>query len=288
MRIWTYILIVCFFILLLFFIFVMKNKVEKEQSELNSLMTEKHWGFVMCRHVNQLHVNQYWQECVRNIRRFYPKNKIVIIDDHSYPTYLDKEYEKQLLAKDSNIIIIESEYKGVGELLGYYYFHKHRWFEKAMILHDSVFLNSSLKKKIHDVKDVAFLWSFRTKIYDDNEAIDMYLNLLHNHEKLVVQKKSGKWVGCFGVMTVIRLDFLDRVDKEHRIFDILLPQIKCRENRMVIERVLSIIIHAHMENGRVDSLFGDIHDYCIWGHTYSDYENKKLDDLPMIKIWTGR
>jgi len=286
--IWEHVLIVFFFILLILVIAWIVTKREKDHS--NSIMVvKKEYGFVMCRHVHQPEVNRYWQECVRNIRRFHPKNKIVIIDDNSNPEYLDKDYEKKLLARDPNVFVVESEYKGVGELLGYYYFHKHRWFEKAVILHDSVFVNSPLlKQKVTNVKDVAFLWSFRTKIYDDNETIDMYLNILHNHEKLVVQKKSGKWVGCFGVMMVIRLEFLDRMVKEHRIFDILLPRIKCRENRMAMERVMSIIIHTYMENNHVDSLFGDIHDYCIWGHTYSDYENKKLDALPIIKVWTGR
>ena len=135
-------------------VIVMKDNKESD---------EKEWGFVICRHVHHPQVNQYWRECVRNIRRFHPTKKIVIIDDFSFPQYLDNEEKKKLLAADPQLMVIPSEYKGVGELLGYYYFHKHRWFEKAVILHDSVFVNSSLQKKVQDVKDVAFLWSFRER-----------------------------------------------------------------------------------------------------------------------------
>jgi len=259
-------------------VIVMKDNKESD---------EKEWGFVICRHVHHPQVNQYWRECVRNIRRFHPTKKIVIIDDFSFPQYLDNEEEKKLLAADPQLMVIPSEYKGVGELLGYYYFHKHRWFEKAVILHDSVFVNSSLQKKVQDVKDVAFLWSFRERMYDDNDAIDRYLKSLPQHEILLAQKNSGNWVGCFGVMTVIQHGFLDRLVQKHQLFDTLFPRIHCREHRMAMERVVSIIIHAHLQK-QVDSLFGDIHDYCTWGQSYQDYENKKLDALPLIKVWTGR
>ena len=124
-------------------------------------------------------------------------------------------------------------------------------------------------------------------MYDDNDAIDRYLKSLPQHEILLAQKNSGNWVGCFGVMTVIQHGFLDRLVQKHQLFDTLFPRIHCREHRMAMERVVSIIIHAHLQK-QVDSLFGDIHDYCTWGQSYQDYENKKLDALPLIKVWTGR
>ena len=275
--IWAYAIIGCFFFTIILVMIVIAQK---------SNTSEKEWGFVICRHVHHPQVNQYWRECVRTIRRFHPTKKIVIIDDYSHPEYLDKAQEQQLLAADPHLTVIPSEYKGVGELLGYYYFHKHRWFEKAVILHDSVFLNSSLQKKVQGVHDVAFLWSFRERMYDDNEAIDRYLKCFPHHETLVAQKNSGQWVGCFGVMTVIRHGFLDRLVQKHQLFETLLPRIHCREHRMAVERVLSILIHA--QQPQVDSLFGDIHDYCTWGHSYQDYKDKKLDALPLIKVWTGR
>ena len=44
-------------------------------------MTET--GFIILRHVNNKQTNEYWQECYRRIRTFYPEHKIIIIDDNS-------------------------------------------------------------------------------------------------------------------------------------------------------------------------------------------------------------
>ena len=40
-------------------------------------------GFIILRHVNSSKTNEYWKECYRCIRYFYPSNKILIIDDNS-------------------------------------------------------------------------------------------------------------------------------------------------------------------------------------------------------------
>uniref|UniRef100_A0A6C0D266 Glycosyltransferase 2-like domain-containing protein n=1 Tax=viral metagenome TaxID=1070528 RepID=A0A6C0D266_9ZZZZ len=253
---------------------------------------EDDWGFVICRHVNQKKVNDYWKECIRCIRRFHPTSRIIIIDDYSNPEMIDKEEERRILMNDTHITIIQSEFKGAGELLPYYYFHKYRWFEYAIIIHDSVFLNSPMTSKLTHMyttdSNIAFLWSFKVRGFDDNNMIDHYLQLLEGRDELFKIRKMDKWKGCFGVMTCIRLSFIDKLVEDHRLFDILLPRIKTRNDRMTMERVMSIIIHAHMEREDVDTFFGDIHDFCRWGYNYEDYKNKVLDHLPIIKVWTGR
>ena len=40
-------------------------------------------GFIITRHVNNESVNKVWISCVQQIRKSYPTNKIVIIDDNS-------------------------------------------------------------------------------------------------------------------------------------------------------------------------------------------------------------
>ena len=250
------------------------------------------WGFVICRHVNQKQVNEYWKESIRCIRRFHPLIGIVIIDDYSNPEMMDQEEERLILEKDPYVMIIQGEFQGAGELLPYYYFHKYRWFDYAMILHDSVFLNSSLSPQIDSMrnnnKNVAFLWSFSHRSFDDNATIDYYLHQLEGRDILLNERKLDKWKGCFGVMTCIRLSFVDKLVENHRMFEILLPFIKTRNDRMVLERLMSIIIHAHLEGQEVDTFFGDIHSFCRWGYNYDDYKNKQLDHLPIIKVWTGR
>jgi hypothetical protein len=45
-------------------------------------------GFIILRHVNSEKTNEYWQESYSCIRKFYPENKIIIIDDYSNTEFL--------------------------------------------------------------------------------------------------------------------------------------------------------------------------------------------------------
>jgi hypothetical protein len=38
-------------------------------------------GFIILRHVNNETTNYYWQDCYNHIRKYYPENIIMIIDD---------------------------------------------------------------------------------------------------------------------------------------------------------------------------------------------------------------
>ena len=65
-----------------------------------------------------------------------------------------------------NVTYIKSEFKGRGEILGYYYFYKLRPSERAIILHDSVFINEHIQHNSHN--DCEFLWRFNSDICMDN------------------------------------------------------------------------------------------------------------------------
>lgn len=68
----------------------------------------------------------YWKTNYDHIRKFYPENEIVIIDDNSDKNILT---EKKMYKTK----IINSEYPGRGELLPYYYYLKYNFFETAVI-----------------------------------------------------------------------------------------------------------------------------------------------------------
>jgi hypothetical protein len=96
-------------------------------------MTNKTFGFIILRHVKDDITNTYWLRCYNCIRKYYPENMIIIIDDNSnydYITNIDLYKTK----------IIKSEYHGRGELLPYYYYLHNKFFDKAIILHDSMFI----------------------------------------------------------------------------------------------------------------------------------------------------
>ena len=93
------------------------------------------FGFIITRHVNSESTNRYWNHSVKCLRTLYPLKKIIIIDDNSNYNFVKADFNYK------NIEIIQSEFKGRGELLPYYYYLKNKFFENAVILHDSVFFH---------------------------------------------------------------------------------------------------------------------------------------------------
>ena len=118
-------------------------------------------GFIITRHVNNKSVNKVWISCVQQIRKSYPTNKIVIIDDNSNYEFIKVPSNDFL----NNCIVIDSEYKKCGELLPYIYYAKNKWFEKAIYIHDSCMINGKIPVK--NIKNVKFMFFFySTHIYD--------------------------------------------------------------------------------------------------------------------------
>jgi hypothetical protein len=120
------------------------------------------FGFILTRHVNSETSNRYWNHSVKLLRRLYPERKIVIIDDNSNQNLVKADYNY------NNIEIIQSEFPGRGELLPYYYYIKHKFFENAIILHDSVFIHRRINFNVLNGMKVLPLWHFNA----DNENIE--------------------------------------------------------------------------------------------------------------------
>ena len=256
------------------------------------------FGFIFTRHVNSNETNEYWKECIRCIRKHYQNNIIMVIDDNSLDEYVTNDNVDL-----TNCFIIQSEYPKRGEILAYYYFYKYKLFDKAVIIHDSIFLQQCISQQINDVSNIKFLWHFKN-IYDDKPGKEIYFihQLKCNNEDqkslMNVYLKRDKWVGCFGVMSVVTYDFLNILVDKYNIFN-LLQFIKTRDDRCSMERIFAILCYVnnnYFENSSV-SIFGEILDYNFLGkpfyYTYTDYLqdiNKKTDTTlcKIIKVWSGR
>ena len=170
------------------------------------------YGFIITRHVNSEQTNKYWNQSVKLIRRIYPLRQIVIIDDNSNPEFVKAEFDYQ------NLTIIQSEYHKRGELLPFYYYLKYKWFPKAVIIHDSLFIH----KKIHFEKfslPVMPLWHH---VYDKENIHNirriasslkhnrMLLHKINEPDKLMFGLDgSTKFNLCFGCQCFIQLSFLE-------------------------------------------------------------------------------
>jgi hypothetical protein len=253
------------------------------------------YGFIITRHVNSPNTNKYWNICIQSIRRFYSseKYKIVVIDDNSNKEFL-KEFDNY-----QNVSYIQSEFPGRGELLPYYYFHKYHFFEKAVIIHDSVFFQKKIKfQNIHI--PVLPLWHFDNEKKENVENTKRLAHALINNGKIidklseldnfVLKWNQDDWVGCFGCQSFISYKFLCFINEKHNLFS-LLNVVKNRSDRCCLERIIGIIFCLNYPS-KICSLLGSISTYMKWGYSYDDYckdrLSKKKINVPLLKIWTGR
>lgn len=229
-------------------------------------------GFILLRHVTDELTNRYWVHSYYCVRRFYPEAPIVIIDDNSTPEFVGKIP----LYKTA---IVQSEYPGRGELLPYYYYLKYNFFDVAVIIHDSVFMNARINFKVNSYR---MLWEFEHD-WDQPEDEVLLIDRLNNHEELkAFHADKSLWKGCFGCMSVIRHDFLVYLDRKYDLSK-LLDVVLTRQDRCSLERVLACMFQ---KEAKMPSVFGNIHQYCPWGIIFRDI--KMFRHLPAIKCWTGR
>lgn len=253
------------------------------------------YGFIMTRHVNSEKTNNYWNNSIICIRKFYPNVKIIVIDDNSNYEFVKAHYEYK------NVEIIQSEYKGRGELLPYYYFYKNKYFDNAFIIHDSIFIHRKINfDKIKNV-DVLPLWHFNPDKENVHNSLKLVSNFRNNFllykqltlSEITVLGRKHEWHGCFGVQSYINHNFLVRIANKYNLFT-LLNKVRSRPDRCCLERIFGLIFN--LESGvtkKYKSFFGNIHDYnSAFDYTYDKYKhdlivNKKLPKS-IIKVWSGR
>jgi hypothetical protein len=280
------------------------------------------FGFIITRHVRCTQTNEYWNRSVNLLRRWYPRRKIVIIDDNSNQEFVKAFREYQ------NVEVIQSEFPGRGELLPYYYFHKDHFFDTAIILHDSVFFHRRVHfEKFHKFNAVPF-WNFCS----DKENCENSLHLISGmkNRKLLapyllkanttadsvfkpsntsgnafnaqefpilgmpkssVQQQFGEWKGCFGVQALIKHSFLSFLVQKYDLFQ-LLKTVQTKKDRCGLERIFGILFFLELKL-KTFSLFGDIHhhnnsfDYTYDKYKHDLYVNKRIPKA-VTKVWTGR
>jgi hypothetical protein len=252
------------------------------------------FGFIITRHVNSEQTNKYWNHSIKLLRTLYPHRKIVIIDDNSDYKFVKNDFDY------SNIEIIQSEYPKRGELLPYIYFFKYKWFENAVILHDSTFIHKRIPFDRFKV-NVLPLWHFpydkenlpnllRLNSYLTNNRI-LKQELLDNEINILGIKKN-KFNLCFGAQCYINYNFLKKIEEKYKLTN-LKNAIHNRKDRCGFERIIGLLFSKECkELLYMKSLFGNIMThYRSFNYSYNDYikdfNNKKLYGI-IIKVWTGR
>ena len=254
------------------------------------------FGFIITRCVNSEKTNRYWNHSVKILRFFYPTKKIVIIDDNSDTNFLKADFDY------SNVEIIQSEFPGRGELLPYYYFIKNKFFENAVIIHDSVFFHKRINFEVLNGTNVLPLWYFD----GDNENESNTIKLIENlKNKTIIQDKlkynvvttfsimnDKRWSGCFGCQSYINHNFLLHIENKYNISK-LTNVVQNRADRCCLERIMGCIFCTEYPRTNISkSIFGNILKYPLTGkYTYDMYDTdlkKGTIKRETVKVWTGR
>jgi|SaaInlStandDraft_4_1057021.scaffolds.fasta_scaffold01651_2 hypothetical protein len=246
----------------------------------NYLTNISDFGFIMLRHVDSITCDQYWKECYSCIRKYYD-DIIVIIDDNSNVDCIDDAFEM------INVIVITSEFGYPhGEILPYYYYYSLHLFDKALILHDSMFINKYIDYRNQQEK---FIWHFNG-LYEDYAYEQLLLSKLdHSVELLALHKNLKEWKGCFGCCGIVNYVTVKHFNDKYKLFNIL-DHIYTRSHRSCFERIIALLYHhSKIVN---DSLNGSIWQFKgNFKFGYDDYKNNKYiehENYNIIKIWTGR
>lgn len=229
------------------------------------------FGFIILRCVTSEATDRYWRRSYDCIRKFYDC-PIVIIDDNSRAEFLT---EKPLV----HTTIVASEFPGRGEFLPYYYLLTYRWFQRAVFVHDSVFVNVPLGLESAPVR-CAPLWDFSHEWNCPTDEVHALCALKDPEPLLALYAQQHLWMGCFGAMCVVDLDFVEEIDSKHDLRR-LLGVIVSRDQRCAFERVWAVLIQLH---GAASSVYGHIHKYTQWG---ADFEHMDMS-VPLTKVWSGR
>ena len=251
------------------------------------------FGFIIIRLVASEGTNTLWKEAYKSIRNFY-QEQILIVDDNSNQEIINNDKDKDKLVL-KNTKIINGEFSKRGELLAYYYFYKLKPFNKAIILHDSVFINRYID--FSKLGNFQKLWTFKHDWNTPENEIQL-IKAMKNKEKLAsVYKDKTLWQGCFGMMTLISSDIIDKLQIEHNFPCGLLSVVDTRDKRMALERIVGLLQSIY---GETPSLFGDIHtfiqsNYRLFGYDgwscyfLPQYLSKQyLPSIPIVKVWSAR
>jgi len=265
------------------------RKIEAVFSSAKELRhNDKSYVFVILRTINNTKDNDLWIASYNSIRKFYT-NKIVIIDDNSQINTVN--------GKLVNCDIIMSDHNGAGEILPYYYYLEHKWADRMIFLHDSMFLNRPFRTDELE-NSVLFHWDFNSTEKVHEKKIKTYLSLIKNSKIILdhFEDTDNVWKGCFGAATMIDLDIVESLEEKYLLFSLLVLSIRNRKEREIFERIFGIVLFFEgLVSSEKCSNFGDITEYPSAFHsntmtfdTASHLLSQAHYDSAIIKVWRGR
>lgn len=196
------------------------------------------------------------REGIRKIR-LYHDYPIVIINDHS-------PIDISALSRDFNNVTIElSLMKARGEMNPYLHYYVNKYFDTAIIIHDSMHLKKKLENidKITDFKFIRYFtnhrlhWAFipepqtdynkRFAIKNHDDLVFRLIEKIKDKNKSFydfckgIYYKKDEWIGCFGIQSIMSWNFLNELQAKTNVLD-LMEFMKDRRDRMAMESIFAL------------------------------------------------
>ncbi len=201
----------------------------------------------------------------------------------------------------------KTKFPRAGELNGYYHYHQNKYATKAVIMHDSMLLFRPINNL--DEINIKFLWHFeKNKIEWNNNCVGLIRRVTDPIVKkelyeLFSRRNQNRWQGCFGIASIISHYYLDNLQKNTNFLE-LVKYIKCRKDRMAMERIFGMINFRYGGTNNINhfncSLNGSIfkhpekimlhYNFRSNGHFNLDEVLSRFQNYHscMIKTWHGR
>ena len=230
-------------------------------------------GFVILRHVDTARADSYWKLCYDSVRRLYADEPILIVDDNSDPALVTPH-------ATTGTTFVQSEYPGRGELLPFIYYLRHKISDRAVFLHDTVFIQSAVP--FCEGYLYQHLWA--AGHHPDDHAGEVRMLGVLKNPPLALHAKKTRWHACFGAMVVIKHEMLCSVDKAYTLAN-LAGAVLTRDDRRVFTRVVACLLRT-LYDTTPPPVYGNIQDYCPPQRQFED--RATLHHLPAVKVWGGR
>ncbi len=250
-------------------------------------------GFIISTYViNDKHI-EILIRCIESIQKYYKEQIVVIVDYKSNKNMIDNIYRKY-----PNVLFEFDTSELNAENLPFLYFLKKKYFQKAIILHDSMWLINKLTD-ISKINTFQYIWHFENhrnewaiiqepitpftmkhniKTHDDLNRYIINNVIIHEGFKQYCLNKydnKNEWAGCVGCRIIIDYDFMVNLNKNTEIID-LFSKLNEKRERMAAESIFSLACQYVLGKDILYSYDGLHWDGKGNGHNYNGYYFKKI------------
>ena len=218
------------------------------------------FGWLVLRHVaSGEHVSaQFWHENARRLRRWFPSDPILIIDNRSNRTVFPLTWRCPEELAPCSVVFHDDD--ASAEMLPYYIMATRQPFRRAVFLFDSTFALSpkddhapaermARARATLTTGETRPLWGFDTRGHFSERHFKWLstttmrlLNAL-NHSRVLRARALdySSWWGCFGAMAVFDVEFATMLFRDLG-FERLRKLLTNRIERMAFERIMGIVL----------------------------------------------